>query len=611
MPAIQGDQTDNDVALEATIDELNQQAADLRQNDAQLALRLCQQAHALASGAPNGYPRGLFASLANIAVTELFLGHYEDALNRALEAQAQVGQLGDPALEAQLHEIFAMIYDVLGDYPRALDALLRFQAFCEQSGDIAGQALGSFRVGMLNSGLGNYLQALGWYDRALALYQQSDNAAGQARVLNSYCVDQTHLGNYEQAISCGWRSFAIFEAIGNRFGAGVALSSLGEAYTAAGEYDTALGQFQRALGLLQERNQNLESHEAQETLLAIGRLYNRKAEPDRALEYLLPVLATVQSAQNHQSAYDCCRAIAEAYEAKGQFAEALAYYKQYAALKETVLNEISLQKYQHLEVLHRTQQAIAEAERERRLREDEQRHFEAVSQMKNEFVRIASHDLKNPLGIITGGAQLLDMIANLDDESQEIVHRIEHAARRMRDLIGDMLDILKLETGHALRLRPFVLRQLLEEVLADFALQAQMKQQMLLNDLAAGELVVRGDQAQLRRALENLLSNALKYTPVGGQISVGLAANPAEAQISVHDTGIGIPAQDLPHIFDHFYRVRSVEHQAIEGTGLGLAIVKSIVEQHRGTIAAVSQPGAGSTFTLTLPLSPSPAARAS
>ena len=143
---------------------------------------------------------------------------------------------------------------------------------------------------------------------------------------------------------------------------------------------------------------------------------------------------------------------------------------------------------------------------------------------------------------------------------------------------------------------------LLAEVLHDQQLAASQKQVALILHPIPDEAVVSGDPALLRRALDNLVSNAIKYMSNDGRVMIKVACAPDSATISIIDNGFGIPAADLPHVFEPFYRVRQRAHQRQEGTGLGLSIVKAIVEQHDGSIQITSTPEQGSIFTVRLPL---------
>jgi two-component system sensor histidine kinase BaeS len=165
----------------------------------------------------------------------------------------------------------------------------------------------------------------------------------------------------------------------------------------------------------------------------------------------------------------------------------------------------------------------------------------------------------------------------------------------------------RMDLGVQLNLENLNVNALAGEVADEFRPQASAKRQML--QVAAGPetLPVQADAARLRQVLRNLIGNALKYTPEGGRIEVALSQFGTLAQLQVRDTGLGIPAGDLPYVFDKFYRVQAEDRQNIEGSGLGLAIVKAIVDQHAGTIAVDSVVGQGTCFTVSLPLAASAA----
>lgn len=586
-------------AMIASIDDLNRRAIELVVHDAQQSFDLGQRACALSREC--SYNRGLFESLINISRAAYNLGSLDLALSAASEAQHYVEAVGDTLLQARLTETLGQIYSQAGDYPRALEYFLHYIALCEQVGERGRQALGIFRAGTIHSHMARYQEAIAHYGQSLAILQQVGDMHGQARVLNSYCVDYMRVGEYAKAIDCGQRSLELMRTCGDQYGTGVVHSSLGEAHLAAGQYDAALASLQQALDLMGDHDH--EMIHTIDTLVTIATVYLRRGVLGEAIGLLHEVLERAQPLQMAPVLADCHRLLADAYEAQGDNGAALRHHRQYAEIRAAILNEDSIQKYQRLAVVYRTEQALAEAEHERQLRAEERRHFDAVSHMKDEFVRVASHDLKNPLSVIISGVDLLQTSHQLDTDGQEVLRLIQHATGRMHGLIGDMLDLLKLGTSHALLLANFAVRPLIEEVVDDYLLEALTKSLDLQSVLPPPEVIIDGDRAQLRRVLENLLSNAIKYTPKGGQIRLTVAVSGGQLLMSVQDTGLGIPAHDLPYIFDHFYRVKADSHHAIAGSGLGLAIVKAIVEQHGGTITVESVYQAGSTFHIALPLS--------
>jgi len=172
-------------------------------------------------------------------------------------------------------------------------------------------------------------------------------------------------------------------------------------------------------------------------------------------------------------------------------------------------------------------------------------------------------------------------------------------------MVANLLDLGRIEAEARMDVEECDMTAIIGKVVADHAAQADLKRQSLQVQIAPDLPTVSGNPLRLGQALANLLSNAIKYTPEGGRVL--LSADTAEGQvmICVKDNGIGIPQEDLPHIFDKFYRVKRPETEDIIGTGLGLSIVKTIVEKHQGRVWVDSKVGEGSTFTIILPASAS------
>lgn len=231
---------------------------------------------------------------------------------------------------------------------------------------------------------------------------------------------------------------------------------------------------------------------------------------------------------------------------------------------------------------------------------DEQKQLE---KLKNEFIATASHDLKNPIMSISGFSTLLTKAGPLNQQQEEFVGRIQHSTKNMLELVQNMLQLTEIDLQKMDSNQTDVdVIALLKEITTEFEIQAQQKQQILDFQPAVTRAVIHGDVLQLKQVFRNLVGNAIKYTPNGGNINV--TAKPAHdfVEIEVQDTGYGIPAKDLPHIFDRFYRVRSGQTAEIEGNGLGLAIVKSIVEGHNGEVYVQSKQDQGTVFNINLPL---------
>lgn len=230
-------------------------------------------------------------------------------------------------------------------------------------------------------------------------------------------------------------------------------------------------------------------------------------------------------------------------------------------------------------------------------------HFKRLEKVKNAFIATASHDLRNPITSIRGYSQLIQQTGPLSDNQRDFVQRIQHASSNMTELVENMLDLAKMDLGAEPEYKVLDMTHLLWEIADEFQSQAEMKRQLLTVEKTADSSKVQGDALQLRQALRNLVGNAIKYTPDGGAITLSSMNSTDMVNVHVQDTGYGIPASDLPHVFDRFYRVRNNGHDEIQGNGLGLAIVKSTVQQHGGDLTVESKQGQGTCFSFNLPLS--------
>lgn len=231
-------------------------------------------------------------------------------------------------------------------------------------------------------------------------------------------------------------------------------------------------------------------------------------------------------------------------------------------------------------------------------------HFMAINQLKNEFLATASHDLKNPIFTVMGYSDLIQRVGPLNEMQADFLRRIRNSAQQMQDLVLNLLEIARLEMETDLKKERVNLSALLKEIFEEFEAQGQAKQHQMSLELPEKEISVFGDRMRLQQVARNLLGNAIKYTPNGGHIWVNAHLTNGKVRVDVRDTGIGIPEEALPHLFQKFYRVHTDATQDIEGNGLGLAIVKAIVEQHGGTITVESKEGEGSCFSFTLSLLP-------
>jgi signal transduction histidine kinase len=221
------------------------------------------------------------------------------------------------------------------------------------------------------------------------------------------------------------------------------------------------------------------------------------------------------------------------------------------------------------------------------------------------FVSMVSHEMRSPLTMIVGYAELLVRSTLPPDRLRDVFSIISHEAARLTKLVQDILEVQRLEMGEVrLTLAPLDVTGLLATVASRHNETA--KTHPVYAHLPAGLPLVLADQDRVRQVLDNLVSNAMKYSPPGAGIRLAARSEGEMVRILVADRGMGIPKDALPRLFDRFYRVPGTARSGVTGYGLGLVVVKMIVEKHGGSVDVQSQPGVGSTFSFTIPVAPPP-----
>ncbi len=229
--------------------------------------------------------------------------------------------------------------------------------------------------------------------------------------------------------------------------------------------------------------------------------------------------------------------------------------------------------------------------------------YKEMDRLKSELIATVSHDLKQPLSVMMGYLDLLQMRNKFTEQSHGFISNINKAIHNMKHLIDDLLDMARIESGMELEMLPVSMSEVLNECTEVNRAAADIKNINLSLNFAQNLPYVDGERSRLYQIFNNLIGNAIKYTPPQGDVFLKAEQRGSIIRITIQDNGIGISPEDQAHVFERFYRVRRPETDSIEGTGLGLAIVKTLIEAHHGKIRLESQLNEGSTFYVTLPVS--------
>lgn len=267
------------------------------------------------------------------------------------------------------------------------------------------------------------------------------------------------------------------------------------------------------------------------------------------------------------------------------------------------------------EMIVRLQRVLQERQRFARLKElaaqleRANQEWKRLDQMKSEFISVASHELRTPLATIKNIVQLIlkGRTGDINEVQTDFLSMAEKNIDRLTSILNNLLDLSRIEYGKIdIKSEELDLKGIFEFILSSLRPQAEEKSIRLSMEVPKELPLIYGDRGKIEQILTNLVGNAIKFTPEGGEVSVlckPFYADGNMVAISVRDSGIGIPEDQLERVFEKFYQVDESLHRSTSGTGLGLAITKGLVEANDGTIWVESQVGRGSTFTFTLPVS--------
>lgn len=227
-------------------------------------------------------------------------------------------------------------------------------------------------------------------------------------------------------------------------------------------------------------------------------------------------------------------------------------------------------------------------------------YLKELDRLKSDFIHTVSHDLRSPLTAILGYMELIERTGPLNENQIDFLRRLQGSVQHITNLVNELLDLGRLEAGFDTRREPVQLENVLKYSLDVFDGQVKKKNINLETKIEKDLKPVRANPIRIRQMLDNLIGNAIKYTPNDGKVQVAMAMEDSQVMVRIEDSGPGIPPEEQTRIFEKFYRATN-RPESVEGSGLGLAIVKSIVDSHQGRVWVESKAGEGSTFVVLLP----------
>ena len=607
------------ITVREQTDILNEISWELRNVNTARAAVLSEEAYSIASS--ENYRTGMMYGLRNMGIASYYLSDLETALLKLLDAYQMFEHSGDDRGLASVLNWIRNVYLRMGSYTTALEYFSKSLTISEAVGDDENTASCLTNIGRVYYGLSDFPNALDCHLKSLQLRENFDSVAGEATTF--WDVGRTYygLGDVKNALDYTLKSFELRREIGDKRGMGASLHVLGEIYQKKKEFPQALRQFLKALQCVQQAGERWG--EAQ-TLTRIGELYLERDRISRAVHYLQNALYIGSEIKGMEIVYEAHYLLAEAFKKAGDSAKALEHFELFHKIKEDVAGQRSGESLKYLQRGFEIEKAKREAEIYRlknveladALEEvktlnnhlaDLNRDLEGLNAEKNEFLGIVAHDLKNPLAGIVISASLLRLHHQKMSpaEIEKYTLSIETTAERMKSIIVNLLDVNALETGRMkLQYSEFDVAELTNIVLDEYEGHARRKGITILRDIRPSIILFVADRDATYQILDNLISNAVKFSPFGRNVFVKLSENGYNVRLEVQDEGPGLTDDDKNKLFGKFSRLSAQPSDGEDSTGLGLSIVKKLVEEMQGQVWCESQAGHGATFIVDLALRP-------
>lgn len=490
------------------------------------------------------------------------------------------------------------------------------------------------------------------HERSLQYFEQVERLAFAmkdtnrwAHALNNVGLMYGTLGDVDSEREFYARSAALFQITGEEYGYANTLLNMGTIYQGQGDYDSAMHAYESALAIYEK---NHIPRAVVQVYLNIGELKIAEGRPDLGLEYLRKSEVSAREGEFLDDLSLIIRAKARAFAKLGQHDSAYAQAWVYADLEKELMNKEKLRQIQELEVEFQTEQKereILELEQEKalaslslarnknrllwlalglvfalgvlgvvayrnQLREKhsqalakQNETLQALNAFKDQFVGTLAHDLKNPLSAFSSVTRSLSRYYDglKPEEIKEYLNHLQATSENLETLLHNLLQ-WSLGQMHRLstEVQPVQVAPMVSQVIGLYRLNQQMKG-LSISVEVPDTLQVQADPEMLFTVLRNLVSNAIKFTPVGGQIVIRAVESGGEVSIKVNDTGIGIAEADIPLLFDEKVDPKQIGESPEKGTGLGLRLTKELLDQQQGRISIKSRLGEGSEFVITLP----------
>ncbi|MFN3637214.1 MAG: tetratricopeptide repeat protein [Chloroherpetonaceae bacterium] len=584
------------------IDLMNELAYQLRSNDMARAEILSDEALSLALQLRHRF--GIASSFRNKGVFAYNRGNYQEALNHLNKSLDEFQNLQDVRSQASVLTNKGLVYWKLGEHSKAMECYMFALQINMQMNDKVQQCGTLINIGGLYQTMGNLEKAQEFYEEALELAKACELYLEWGTVLSNIGTIHYYNNDKQKALDYFLESLEIRTKTHQEREISVSLLNAGAAYFDLGEVEKGLEMMKKSLE--RRRAMGDKSGEAH-TIQAIGHALLTSKQYQASITYLMESVTLSQEIGTKIIEKQARQLLAEAYRELGDYQKAYEHFVKFHELEKALLLEQSEEKTKKLTLKYELDKSQREAELYRLKNEDLVRlneELQQANQLKNELLAIAAHDLKNPLQIIMGFAELISEESKQLASINKKASSIRRASQKMLGLIEDLLQTAAIDAGKLeLKRTNSDLGLMVQVISENFYLMAEAKRQKLEVSIEEN-CIVSIDVERMKEVVENLISNAIKYSPPEKTVRVTVARGTnGVVRLSVQDEGQGLTEEDMKKLFGKFQRLSARPTGGESSTGLGLSIVKKLVELHGGKIWAESEgKDKGATFIVELPV---------
>lgn len=577
---------------------------------------------------------------------ELKTSQPREAFGYAREALAMAVDMKDPYRTGVASRTVAEVYAITAVYDKALEYLLMALKQFEDLGDTLEMALCYDELGIVYMQSGDFAKAQTNYQQALSLNKKTRNPAQIARNYMNIGSNYLKTDSVDKGLSYFMVSLMIADSMKMDNEKMTLLKNIGQGYARLGKHEDALKNFYMVLELLGEKPEDLTRCEA---FVSIAQGYYNLRNYPAALKYAGQGYELAKSRSFDQIYRDAAGVLADINAAQGNYKQAYDFIREYRSLSDTIMNAEKSEQLARMQTLYDVNLKERENislrqenyQNQKRMRTRtlviiiitslvvvlafllyalnmmnnkqlalnkklaaQSGELEALNDLKDKFFSFVAHNLKNPFNTIMGFSELMQRATESHDleKTRQYSGLIYDLSTQVQKVLANLLDWSRLQR-RSFECKPEMveLTSLIKDVMEMNNKEAARKDiDLNIND--QGNVSVMADRSMITTVLQNLVSNAINFTPPSGHISIDCRVTGPQAEVSVTDTGVGISSENLARLFDFDFSQAKIGSSDHSGAGLGLVICREMLTKNGGTIQATSNPGKGSSFTFTLPV---------